>query len=330
MAVNLDLADIQGNILTAYGKLGFPKGRFILLHVDDGAAGRRFVTAVLPSITTALRWPSLRAKIPTGAHVAERPQVAANMAFSFFGLLALGVPVRTLRGMPDEFIDGMMARAPMLGDDFGGRDPGRSWDEVWSAAGSARQIDPNAVHILIALNAQMNADGTPVAALDAATAAIESLCRSLGGVRVLPGHNPRGGPPARYQELSAITRLDNGTATPLPTEHFGFVDAIGDPVFEGQYPERYERRAPSRAPGRSTGQAIGARSPPANSCSAIPTRRRRSPAPPCRSGFRATARSWPIASCSRTSPRSAASSRRRPRGSAPCSASTIPRRRPRR
>ncbi|MGD0720144.1 MAG: hypothetical protein ABR970_03750 [Roseiarcus sp.] len=242
MAVNLDLADIQGNILTAYGKLGFPKGRFILLHVDDGAAGRRFVTAVLPSITTALRWPSLRAKIPTGAHVAERPQVAANMAFTFFGLLALGVPVRTLRGMPDEFIDGMMARAPMLGDDFDGRDPGRSWDEVWSAAGSGRTIDPDAVHILIALNAQMNADGSPVAALDEATAAIESLCRSLGGVRVLPGHNPRGGPSARYQELSAITRLDNGTSTPLPTEHFGFVDAIGDPVFAGQYPERYERR----------------------------------------------------------------------------------------
>src|ERR1041385_703795 len=29
MAVALDLADIQGNILSAYGKLGFPKGRFI-------------------------------------------------------------------------------------------------------------------------------------------------------------------------------------------------------------------------------------------------------------------------------------------------------------
>jgi hypothetical protein len=33
MAVALDLADIQGNILSAYGKLGFPKGRFIALAV---------------------------------------------------------------------------------------------------------------------------------------------------------------------------------------------------------------------------------------------------------------------------------------------------------
>jgi hypothetical protein len=58
MAVKLDLADIQGNILTAYGKLGFPKGRFILLHVDEAASGRRFATAMLPMITTALGWSS--------------------------------------------------------------------------------------------------------------------------------------------------------------------------------------------------------------------------------------------------------------------------------
>ena len=43
MTVNLDLADIQGNILSAYGKLGFPKGRFITLNVRDPASGRKFV-----------------------------------------------------------------------------------------------------------------------------------------------------------------------------------------------------------------------------------------------------------------------------------------------
>ena len=115
MAVTLDLADIQGNILSAYGKLGFPKGRFITLHISNAAAGRKFVNAVLPKITTALRWPSPRSKIPPGSVPVPRPQVAVNIAFSFFGLLALGIPTRTLRGMPDEFIDGMMERAPMLG-----------------------------------------------------------------------------------------------------------------------------------------------------------------------------------------------------------------------
>ena len=66
MAVALDLADIQGNILSAYGKLGFPKGRFITLHVDDAASGRKFVNALLPEITTALRWPSQSHEIPAG------------------------------------------------------------------------------------------------------------------------------------------------------------------------------------------------------------------------------------------------------------------------
>jgi deferrochelatase/peroxidase EfeB len=243
MPVALDLADIQGNILTAYGKLGFPKGRFITLHIAEAAAGRRFVTDILPKITTALRWPSTRDKIPRGSVEIPRPPVAINIAFSWYGLLALDIPTRTLRGMPDEFIDGMMARAPMLGDDFKTSEFGRSWDKVWTAVKGARSTDPNTVHMLITLNAQMNADGTAVPALEAATEEINKLCQSSGGgVRVLPGHNPEGQPPAQYQELSAIlSQASDGKVRPLPTEHFGFTDAIGDPVFEGQYPGGHER-----------------------------------------------------------------------------------------
>src|SRR5258705_13564137 len=132
MAVALDLADIQGNILRAYGKQGFPKGRFITLHVDVDAAakGRKFVSDLLPGITTALPWPSSRK--PAAAARAKRPQVAVNIAFSWYGLLALGIPTRTLRGMPYEFIDGMMARAPMLGDNFGDRPGERNWLKSWA------------------------------------------------------------------------------------------------------------------------------------------------------------------------------------------------------
>jgi deferrochelatase/peroxidase EfeB len=239
MAVALDLADIQGNILSAYGKLGFPKGRFITLHVSDPAAGRKFVSELLPGITTALRWPSRRKPSPPGTVEVPRPEVAINIAFSFYGLCALGVPTRTLRGLPDEFIDGMMKRAPMLGDDFPAN---RKWDEVWTAAKTAHLTDPKTVHVLITLNAQMNPDGTAVAALDAKTDEIETLCKTLGGVEVLPGHNPPGGAPARYQELTAIMlRMPDGTVVPSPKEHFGYTDAIGDPVFEGQYPLKIER-----------------------------------------------------------------------------------------
>jgi Dyp-type peroxidase family len=244
MAVAPDLADIQGNVLSAYGKLGFPKGRFITLHVDNPAAGRKFVNALLPGITTALRWRTHDAKIPVGTVEVPRPLVAVNIAFSFYGLVALEVPVRTLRGMPDEFIDGMMARAPMLGDDFGGKDWAASWDEVWTAATGVRLADPNTVHMLLTLNAQMNPDGSPVKELEAATQRVEDLCQKSGGVRILSGHNQRGQPSARWQELSAIMAPGpGGTVVPLPKEHFGYTDALADPVFDGQYPDHYERIA---------------------------------------------------------------------------------------
>jgi len=240
MAVALDLADIQGNVLSAYGKLGFPKGRFITLHVDDPVAGRKFVNALLPEITTALRWPSHRTPIPAGKVAATRPLVAVNIAFSWYGLVALKIPTRTLRGMPDEFIDGMMERAPMLGDDFSGDGWKKSWDRVWTAVTTHRAVDPNTVHMLITLNAQMNPDGSPVKELDAKTRAIEALCQSTGGVRILPGHNPSG--QARYQELTAIiVPGPDGKPVPCPNEHFGYTDALGDPVFEGEYPGDFEK-----------------------------------------------------------------------------------------
>ncbi len=89
----------------------------------------------------------------------------------------------------------------------------------------------------------------------------------------------------QYQELTAILEHGaDGKAKATPKEHFGFTDAIGDPVFDGQYPDGYEQ--PSRsATAPSTARAIGGRLRPANSCSAIPTRRKRSPAPRCRSSF---------------------------------------------
>jgi Dyp-type peroxidase family len=101
--------------------------------------------------------------------------------------------------------------------------------------------------MLVTLNARMNPDGTPVAALDAKTREIETLCQSLGGgVQILAGHNRPGQPSAPYQELSAIMMQGpDGKPTPSPKEHFGYTDALGDPVFEGEFPgveERHDER----------------------------------------------------------------------------------------
>jgi Dyp-type peroxidase family len=231
MSVVLDLADIQGNILAGYGKQGFPKGRYILFHIDGesdaqkAANGRSFLSEWWPRVTSALRWEDKPHK--RGEYVVPKPQVAVNIAFTFRGLLALGVSTRTLRGMPDPFIDGMAARARLLGDDFIGANWRDYWDEIW-------QADARPAHILVTLNARAEA----MPALEDVTKELETSAQRCG-VRVLEGHNQRGKPKARYQELSAIWKPDG--SGPAPTEHFGLADGISDPVFDGQYPDETEQ-----------------------------------------------------------------------------------------
>lgn len=224
MSVVLDLADIQGNILDAYPKQGYFKGRTILLTIGGdnektrAANGRHFVTRLLPRVTTAL-------ESRGSGDVATPPAVAVNIAFTFYGLLMLGVPTRTLRGMPDEFIDGMAKRARMLGDDFTGAGWQSKWDQAWQPA-----KPENAVHILVVLNQRYTASA---ADLDAVTEEIVALGKQCD-VEVRGGHNPEGHPnQPLYQDLTA---LFDAEGKPTPKEHFGFSDGISDPVFEGQYP----------------------------------------------------------------------------------------------
>src|SRR5690606_32283556 len=155
------------------------------------------------------------------------------IGFTFYGLIALGVPTRTLRGMPDEFIDGMEARAALIGDDpFLDRR-----DAVWRNSRGERRV-----HILLTLYAQMNSDGTPCPERDAVTGEIEQLCaHSQGGVALLDGVGPNN---ARWQELSAVLRESDsepGCWSPTNKEHFGLSDGFGDPVFSGQFSGEAER-----------------------------------------------------------------------------------------
>ena len=232
--VRLEFGDLQGGILSAYGKRGFPKGRFLLFHVDAPPAGRAFLEALLPLVTAALRWaPDGRARRPDEV---EKPVATLNLAFTFSGLRALDVPVRTLRSLPDVFIEGMALRAPILGDDIG---PNviRNWDPVWQPDPKAGKPRP---HILVMLNAADDGQGGAHPALGALTQRVLGLAEaSQGHVRLLEGH---GGAHPGWQDLSALYAPDGaGRPVPQPTEHFGFVDAIGDPVFEGQYADGEER-----------------------------------------------------------------------------------------
>jgi len=134
--IRLDLADIQGNIHRPYGRFGFPHTRHFFFNIADASAGRRFVQGVRPRITTAEPWN--KAEAADGSTIVVKPIITLNIGFTFYGLHALGLPARTLRLLPDEFIDGMGARSEILGD-VGGSSPDR-WEPIWDYS-SAQSTD---------------------------------------------------------------------------------------------------------------------------------------------------------------------------------------------
>jgi len=216
---HLDLHDIQGNIIKAYGRYGFPKGRYVFFHIADGMAGRQFVQALAPSITTSAPWrmrgaakTHVHGEKTSGGHV---PGVTTNIAFTYHGLRELGVPRASLQSFPDEFAMGMKARRDILGDD-GASDPAK-WDPIWSG---------DEVHILVAINARDEE------CLELRYNDVLALCDEFrGGVVLLKGHRgPNGQDDLPYQPASAI--YDN-TGEPTSKEHFGYTDGIGDPYFKG-------------------------------------------------------------------------------------------------
>ena len=236
MTRKLNLDDIQGNVVRAYGRYSFPCARYFFLHIEDEASGRKFVDEVRAKVTTAARWTPQ-----------TKPKVTLNIGFTFLGLLQLSLPTRTLKGMPDEFIDGMKERAFVLGDN----DPNtvsvqdsdwcRHWDPIWQ---NNRQGKGGDVHIWMSMNAQVK-EGTdqPVDELEEQTQWLRDLCDRLGGkVRILATNGKDGN--REYQAATAIFQtLPNGMKVPTPKEHFGFTDGIGDPVFEGQYPDNQMAQA---------------------------------------------------------------------------------------
>lgn len=98
MEKQLDLLDIQGNVIRAYGRYNFPVARYLFLNIRDGQRAREFVGAVTREVTTAVKWDD-------GPNPVPKPLATVNIAFTYQGLKQLELP-RVADRFPDGIRDG--------------------------------------------------------------------------------------------------------------------------------------------------------------------------------------------------------------------------------
>lgn len=234
MKAQLDLHDIQGNIIKAYGRYGYPMSRYLFFKIRRSAGAREFVKSMIPLITHAAQ--------------NDMPLVTTNISFTYEGLKRLGIPEATLHGMPDEFSMGMKARRSIVGDT--GPNYFTNWDPVWNKTDDPKfnKYD-QLTHIFISINGKYVApdDPTDQMAVGASFAETEARLEEHylkilalaeqdndgkgDAVYLMKGHRSDKGDDEPYQR---------GVAIPDGKEHFGYTDGISSTFFKdsGDDPSR--------------------------------------------------------------------------------------------
>ncbi len=186
-APRLDLKDIQGNILRPYDH---ERAHLVFFAVQDRRLAAAWLAHLAEELTDASAKP-------------EGPGATVNVALTARGLHALGLSPEEMASFPDDFLEGMRARAAQLGD------TGVNAPEQWERRG-----DVHGVLILQGGKHPLNevADVARRLAREA-----ETRCSAHAGIVIL------------FQE--ALGRLRDAGGAPI--EHFGFRDGISQPVFEG-------------------------------------------------------------------------------------------------
>ncbi len=179
--VDIDVADLQGNLLRGYTH---ESGVYVFVRIDDAARGRQWLRGLVAGVTTAAPWD-------------EAPSDTLNLAFTYSGLAALGVSRSMLATFPEDFRDGMAARADLLGDR--GDNAPANW-EPGLGTGDA--------HVLVTLY------GVDEPALDRARARLqETLDAAAGAI--------------------AVVNEQRARVLPEGRDHFGFKDGIAQPAIAG-------------------------------------------------------------------------------------------------
>lgn len=185
-ASTLELDDIQHILLTRTPAM---TGRYEFLSFDDPAGARAWLTAALPRVQSAA---DARATM-------DSAESWITVAFTWRGLLALGVPQDALATFPDEFREGMSARADILGD------TGAGHPDNWVGG-----LGGDDLHAIAILFARTDAERRRC------TAEHDELIARCPGVRVLS-----------FLDLTATPPYD------YAHDHFGFRDRLSQPVIEG-------------------------------------------------------------------------------------------------
>jgi deferrochelatase/peroxidase EfeB len=131
-----NLADLQGNILRGYTKR--PHVRYLILEVAEPSAARRWLAASVSGRGDGVP------QITSGDWGANRPDTCFNIGLTYEGLRALGTPSSSLEMFPNEFVEGMTARALKLGD------VGPSAPENWPAPFN----EPKRIHLIATIYAE--------------------------------------------------------------------------------------------------------------------------------------------------------------------------------
>ena len=191
----LDLHRIQGFVVRGYR---LPLARYIFLRIDDPARAAAWISEITTDVLTAAPW-------------SQKPDSGLNVAFSYTGLAALALPDATLASFPEEFREGMAARASVLGDED------ESAPANWEAPLGTRDI-----HVLVMIS------GADEQALCAHEQHTRDNIRRAGGLTVV--------------------HEDTGNALPGNREHFGYADGFAQPEIEGAgLPSQPGDGAPLRA-----------------------------------------------------------------------------------
>ncbi len=155
-APKIDLADLQGDILRAYGN-DYGRTSYVFVHADGPpAAARAWLGGLTTHVTTAEPWE------------AGKPRTTLNVAVTAAGLRALGLSEAALASFAPEFLDGMAKRAPGLGD------VGPSAPDGWEGG-----LGRGDAHVLLTINARETSD------LDRAHDRMRAAIGQAGSLRIV-------------------------------------------------------------------------------------------------------------------------------------------------